>query len=1198
MEDANNVARAIAAALDWTSTPDARNSAVAYLESIKAGDVRVLASTSFILVNKNWSSEIRLHALKMLQHLVRLRWEELSPIEHMNFADLSIKLLSDIADNCQEWALKSQAAALVAEIVRREGLNLWHELFPSLVSKSNNGPIQAELVSMVLRWLPEDITVHNEDLEGDRRRLLLRGLTESLSEIFPLLYNLLERHFGAAVNEAAKQRLDIAKQHAATVTAVLNAINAYAEWAPLPDLSRYGIMHGCGFLLSSVDFRLHACDFFKLVSARKRPVDASAPDFDLAMINIYQMLMNASRDFFVRSTSAAGTIDESELEFAECLCESMVSLGSLNLQCIVSEGSILPQFLQQMLGYFQISKFPLHFQSLPFWLVFMRDILSKSKISTAAASERNSSSTPVIGQADPEKSKVLSFVTDDICSTLLDVCFPRMVQNEKVSPVSVLSHGSLELWSEDFEGRVEFGQYRSKLIELVRLVSSYKPIVAASRVSERLNVIIKSLFSSLAPDQELAVLESMHLALDNVMSSVFDGSNETSNETSEVHLTLQRIFEGLLGLLLSLKWTEPTLVEVLAHYLDAMGLFLKFFSDGTESVINKLFELLNSLPYTVKDPSTSTARYARLQICASFVKIAKTAERSLLPHMKGIADTMAYLRSEGRLPRAEHNLLGEAFLIMASNAGVQQQQEVLAWFLEPLNKQWTPMDWQNTYLSNEISFVHLCSDSTFMWSIFHTVTFFERALKRSGPRKGNSSIPGNSSISSLASHPMAPHLVWMIPPLLKLVRALHSLWVPQVRHALPAEVKAAMTINDIERTSLLGEGNMKSSKGTLSFSDGSEINKDGESNENDLRNWLKGIRDSGYNVLGMSTTIAESFFKFFNADTVAVELMENIQSMDFRHIRHLVRAVLIPFVKSCPPESWEEWIEKLLHPLFLHCHQVLGSCWSSLIREGKADVPDTQNIQAGSDLKNEVMEEKLLRAVTREVCILLSIIASPELNPGISNLELSGKILRPDASSLKDLEAFASRSMVGFLLKCKSLAIPVLQMCLEAFSWTDSEAVARVSSFCGVVINLAVSTNNVELREFVSRDMFRAIIQGLALESNVFPSAELVGHCREIFVCLADRDPAPRQVLLSLPCIKLPDLTAFEEALTKTHSPKEQKQHMRSLLLLATGNKLKALAVQKSVNVITNVSMKPRSSVMAPEATVDDGGSIGLAAIM
>jgi len=37
------------------------------LLQIKAGDVRVLANTSFILVKKDWSSEIRLHAFKMLQ---------------------------------------------------------------------------------------------------------------------------------------------------------------------------------------------------------------------------------------------------------------------------------------------------------------------------------------------------------------------------------------------------------------------------------------------------------------------------------------------------------------------------------------------------------------------------------------------------------------------------------------------------------------------------------------------------------------------------------------------------------------------------------------------------------------------------------------------------------------------------------------------------------------------------------------------------------------------------------------------------------------------------------------------------------------------------------------------------------------------------------------------------------------------------
>lgn len=41
-------------------------------------------------------------------------------------------------------------------------------------------------------------------------------------------------------------------------------------------------------------------------------------------------------------------------------------------------------------------------------------------------------------------------------------------------------------------------------------------------------------------------------------------------------------------------------MEVLGHYLEAMGPFLKYFPDAVASVINKLFELLNSLPFIVK----------------------------------------------------------------------------------------------------------------------------------------------------------------------------------------------------------------------------------------------------------------------------------------------------------------------------------------------------------------------------------------------------------------------------------------------------------------------------------------------------------------------------------------------------------------------------------------------------------------------
>ncbi|PWA66254.1 Armadillo-like helical [Artemisia annua] len=1158
-----------------------------FVHKVKAGDVRVLASTSFILVKKDWTSEVRLHAFKLLQHLVRLRWEELSPDERREFAKVSLELMNEAAQNHEEWALKSQTAALIAEIVRREGVSLWQELLPSLVNLCSSGPAHAEMVCMMLRWLPEDITVHNEDLEGERRRLLLRGLTESLPEILPLLYTLLERHFGSAMTEAGRQQFDIAKQHAATVTATLNAINAYAEWAPLPYLSKYGTIHGCGILLSSPDFRLHACDFFKLVSSRRRPSDADS-DYDSAMSSILLMLMNASTDFLNISESGSGIMNDSDFEFAECVCESLGSLASTNLQSITGNSEILSTYLQKMMQYFRHYKLELHYQSLTFWLAFIRDLLAKPKTLAGDGSVDNLASGSM--QADNYKQRILSFVNDEICSVLLDTSFQRMLKKEKLNPGHEVFAGNLELWNDKFESKGEFSPYRSKLLELIRLTASFKPVIAATKVSDRVMMIIKSLLLAPSPSQNLAVLESMHLAAENVMIAVFDGPNDDNVSATDAQLASCRILEGLLQQLISLKWTEPELIEVLAHYLEAMGPFLKYYPDAVGSVISKLFELLTSLPIVTQDPATSASRYARLHICTSFVRLAKAANAQLLPHMKGIADTVSYLQKEGKLLRGEHNLFGEAFLIIASAAGPQQQQEVMTWLLEPLSHQWMQLEWQNAYLSDPAGVIKLCGETQFMWSLFHTVTFFEKALKRSGIRKSSTNTDTNNSTASSIPHPLASHLSWMLPPLLKLLRAIHSLWSPSVAQILPGEIRAAMIMTDGERISLLGETNIKIPKGATTFADGSNSNmKDGttESKETDIRNWLKGIRESGYNVLGLSATVGDSFFKSIDISAVDLALMENINSMEFRHIRLLVHSIMIPLVKHCPSDLWDVWLTRLLYPLLVYSHQALKISWSGLMDEGRAKVPDLHGIQDGTNLKVEVMEEKLLRDLTREICLLLSVLCSPGLNCG----------LHPEQSSPKDMDVWSS-CVVGFLLKNKDIAIPVLNLCLDALRWTDADSTSKVSSFCGIIVLLAISTKNIELRQFVCKDLFSAMIQGLALESNAIVSATLVGLCSEIYVNLSKEDSTPKQILLSLPCIAPQDLLAFEEALGKTSSSKEHKQLMKSFLLGGTGNQLKALANQKSVNVITNVVARPRSSLPTSESRTEDGGAIGLAAIM
>lgn len=115
---------------------------------------------------------------------------------------------------------------------------------------------------------------------------------------------------------------------------------------------------------------------------------------------------------------------------------------------------------------------------------------------------------------------------------------------------------------------------------------------------------------------------------------------------------------------------------------------------------------------------------------------------------------------------------------------VQQQQEVLAWLLEPSSKEWTQLDWQNAYLSDPTGLVRLCSETQFMWSLFHTVTFFERALKRSGFRNGTTSSQNSSAGCSGPLHPMASHLSWMLPPLLKVSKlALKAVHVIILLHA-------------------------------------------------------------------------------------------------------------------------------------------------------------------------------------------------------------------------------------------------------------------------------------------------------------------------------------------------------------------------------------------------------------------------------
>lgn len=79
------------------------------------------------------------------------------------------------------------------------------------------------------------------------------------------------------------------------------AVSAYVEWQPSFGLAKFSIIYGCGFLLLPLHIHLHACEFSNF-SSRKRPsneTNETTSEFDSAMSSIFQIFMDASREFLV-----------------------------------------------------------------------------------------------------------------------------------------------------------------------------------------------------------------------------------------------------------------------------------------------------------------------------------------------------------------------------------------------------------------------------------------------------------------------------------------------------------------------------------------------------------------------------------------------------------------------------------------------------------------------------------------------------------------------------------------------------------------------------------------------------------------------------------------------------------------------------------------------------------------------------------
>ena len=81
----------------------------------------------------------------------------------------------------------------MAHVVRQQGAKTWQALVPDLANgAASENPGVAEISALTMRYVAEDVAVHNADILGGRMKELLFGLTSTLPQTLPALYRSLE----------------------------------------------------------------------------------------------------------------------------------------------------------------------------------------------------------------------------------------------------------------------------------------------------------------------------------------------------------------------------------------------------------------------------------------------------------------------------------------------------------------------------------------------------------------------------------------------------------------------------------------------------------------------------------------------------------------------------------------------------------------------------------------------------------------------------------------------------------------------------------------------------------------------------------------------------------------------------------------------------------------------------------------------
>ncbi|KAM3606596.1 uncharacterized protein V6R79_019308 [Siganus canaliculatus] len=1124
------------------------------------------------LADKAQTAVVRHFGLQILEHVIKFRWNNMQPQEKVHLKECAMQLLLNGTHSIleEESHIKDVLSRIIVEMIKREWPQHWPDMLKEMEALTSEGEAQTELVMLILLRLAEDVITF-QTLPPQRRRDIQQTLTQNMDSIFSFMMAILH------VNVEDYRKLKglpghevQARGHCRVAVATLNTLAGYIDWVSLVHITNRNcqLLEMLCLLLSEPELQLEAAECLLIAISRKGKLEDRKP---------FMLLFDDVAIQYILSAAQAVKVVERRYIFLKRLCQVLCALGGQLSSLVGSDVDVkvpanLSKYMEALLAFTTHCSQFLKSSTVATWAcLFRHETLSKEAVVMEMATKYLRASM----------------------TNLVKTGFPS--RND--SPSCEYSRVDFDS-DEDFNSF--FHSFRAQQGEVVRSASRIVPLEAFQIAAEWLQYQISSpidtgdttsksaegMCSLLSPS--VVQWDAMTVFMDCMVTQIFKSLDEEK-------LPIDQSLE-LLQAVLNYDTKDPLILSCVLTNVSALFPFAVRRQHLLPQILYKLFNAITfEIGQESKAPRTRAVKNVRRHACSSIIKICRDYPQFILPCFDMFYDHVKKLfSSDATLTHMEKVSLMEALVLISNQfKDFAKQKAFLDELMASVVTEWTSDEMKHVLWDPAVFLSFVGADqvvteqkketdttglnrgrlSFCLYAMFGVVKRSRWPADLEEAKAGGFVVGYTPTGAPIYRNPCSAHFLLFLPNLLALIRTYNSLFMPENMARLSETFSKAHELMDAEKNVVLGLP-----QHLLDIYDSPVY----RSNLERMQGFFTTLYDNYFHLLGNAGLSLQQ--DFYTVDRLAAEIAGSVfVSLDHEHYDSLL----------CP----------LLGPLFAYMQQRLTVKWQVINQRTSANGEDEEEevVCQESQVTQEMLEEQLVRLLTREVLDLLSVSCIskkvPESAANKEELEVEEDMMMDPGQTTSPAQPTEELTELGkCLMKHENLYMTLLTLSFTSLSWKDATNCHRTASMvCWTLLRQVVGGNL--LPEAVTW-FYTSVLRALQVHGqHEVCNSTLSQLSMLIYENLRPRYMELRTVMTQIPNINMEALDQFDHRLMEPNSQKvSEKKRREQFKKLIAGTVGKALCQQfrKEVHIrnLPSLFKKPK-----PDKDILNSDALGLAVL-